>query len=465
MAYTFTPINFTGDTFTQALGINNGEEITGFHGMTVAQSFLLTLPSTFTPFIFPAAAQTTSVGINTPGNVVGFYLDAGGTTHGFERLANGTFATQDEANTAFNQLLGINDSGQEVGYSSLMKDGQTLQLAYLRQANGSYTTLDNAGHTLDLPANANSQATGLDNNGDVVGFFMPTSTTSNGFILPKGATKAIALEFPGSTFTQALGINNHGQIVGFYNDANGATHGFIFSVGNSNDAVGNAWVSVDVPSSTGTTINGINDKGEIVGFDTTANGTSGFESPIPNVNMTDTTTGGTWQQSMTPYTGPLTLTSEYIDINPHNLNMTAITPNVFLHSGSGEDALKALSGVNVLDGGTNSNFLTDGSGMGDTDFVDARGLTANVWSTMNNFHSSDSATVFGVTANDFKNWVDGQGATGFTGLTTHIPIGTNGLTASLTLAGFTTTDLSNGRLSVSFGNETDGTPFMLVHAN
>src|SRR5208282_3153299 len=183
MNYTFTPINFTGDTFTQALGINNTDEIVGFHGATTAQSFTLVLPATFTPFTVPGATQTTAVGINNAGNVVGFFLDAAGVTHGFERLANGTFVTQDEAGTAFNQLLGINDSGQEVGYSSSDPAGQINQLAYIRQANGTYTLLDNATHTADLPANANSQATGTDNAGDVVGFFMPTSTTSDGFLL------------------------------------------------------------------------------------------------------------------------------------------------------------------------------------------------------------------------------------------------------------------------------------------
>ncbi len=461
--YTFTPINFTGDTFTQALGINATDEVTGFHGMTVAQSFLLTLPATFTPFTFPAATQTTAVGINAPGNVVGFYLDTGGTTHGFERLANGTFVTQDETGTAFNQLLGINDSGAEVGYSSLDKTGLTLQLAYVRQADGTYTTLDNATHTLDLPTNVNSQATGIDNSGDVVGFYMPTATTSDGFYLPSGATKAISLSFPGSTFTQALGINNHGQIVGFYNDANGTTHGFIFSVGNSNQSA--AWVSVDAPSATATTINSINDNGHFVGFDATATTTSGFEVNLPYATMTDTTTGASWQQALTPYTGPLSyLSDQYIDINTDNLNITATTPNVFLHSGSGEDALSALSGENVLDGGTGSNFLTNGSGTGDTDFVDARGATANIWSTLSNFHSSDSATIFGVTAADFTSWINGQGATGFTGLTTHLNV--NGITASLTLAGFTTADLTNGRLSVSFGTDpASSSPFMMVHAN
>jgi Ca2+-binding RTX toxin-like protein len=125
--------------------------------------------------------------------------------------------------------------------------------------------------------------------------------------------------------------------------------------------------------------------------------------------------------------------------------------------------LAANSGINVLDGGTSSNFLTGGSGS-DTFFVDDRSATADIWSTMSNFHSGDAATIFGVTPSSFAlNWADGQGATGYTGLTLHATEAGQP-TASLTLVGLTTADLSNGRLSVSYGT-TGGSPYAYVHAN
>jgi serralysin len=66
---------------------------------------------------------------------------------------------------------------------------------------------------------------------------------------------------------------------------------------------------------------------------------------------------------MTPYTGPVAgITDEYIRITSDSLNITALSDNVFLHNGSGTDALVASGGTNVLDGGTGSNFLTGGSG-------------------------------------------------------------------------------------------------------
>jgi hypothetical protein len=172
----------------------------------------------------------------------------------------------------------------------------------------------------------------------------------------------------------------------------------------------------------------------------------------------------------TPYSGPVVgLQYEYINITPDNLNIAAGLPNTFIHSGSGFDALdvSAVGGTNVLDGGTNSNFLVGGTGAGssDTFFVDDRSPASDIWSTVANFHVGDAATIFGITQTNFDTtWVDGQGATGFTGLTLHVTA--PGVpTASLTLSRFSSADLTNGRLSTSFGTETDGTPYLYVHAN
>ena len=264
MAYTFTSVVFTpADTppFTELLGINNATTIIGTHNQNDNAGFFLTLPAAFSSIPLPAAGDTNlnAVGINNNDVGVGFYMDAAGVTHGFAvQGTTSTPVTEDAPNTAFNQLLGVNDSSNEVGYSSDMTNGLTDQLAYERLANGSYMYLDNATHTLDLPTNVNSQATGIDNAGDIVGFYMPTTTTSDGFLLRAGSTAATPLQFPGSTFTQALGINNEGEVVGFFNDAAGATHGFTF-----NTASG-TYTQIDAPGATATTVNGVNDNGALV---------------------------------------------------------------------------------------------------------------------------------------------------------------------------------------------------------
>ena len=188
--------------------------------------------------------------------------------------------------------------------------------------------------------------------------------------------------------------------------------------------------------------------------------------PGAGLAVFDTTTAQAVPAIGQPYAGPVAgLNSQYINVTADSLNISASTPGWFIHSGSGTDALAVSSGTNVLDGGTGSNFLTGGIGA-DTFFVDDRGTTADIWSTVVGFHTGDSATIWGVTPQDFGlAFVDGQGAAGFTGLTLHATA-FGKPTASLTLAGFTRADISNGRISVQFGTDpASGSAFMFIHAN
>jgi hypothetical protein len=194
----------------------------------------------------------------------------------------------------------------------------------------------------------------------------------------------------------------------------------------------------------------------------------GFDVNMPtNFSVLDTTTNTPLQTNGTQYSGPVAgLEWEDIYTGSDNLSVTANAPNVFIHTGSGEDAINVsnVAGNNVLDGSTESNFLVGGSG-DDTFFVDDRSPAADIWSTVANFHGGEAATIFGVTQSGFvTSWVNGQGATGYTGLTLHLTASGNP-TASLTLAGFSTADLSDGRISTSWGAEADGTPYLYVHAN
>ena len=168
----------------------------------------------------------------------------------------------------------------------------------------------------------------------------------------------------------------------------------------------------------------------------------------------------------TPYTGPVkTLQQQYISITPDNLNITASTPNWFIQSGSGEDAIAVTSGINVLDGGAGSNFLSGGSGT-DTFFLNDFNSPATTWSTVVGFHATDNVTLRGVSQSDFAlSWSDGAGAAGSTGLTLTATAAARPETL-LTLAGLTQASLTNGQLAVSFGTDTaSGLAYMNIHAN
>ena len=164
----------------------------------------------------------------------------------------------------------------------------------------------------------------------------------------------------------------------------------------------------------------------------------------------------------TAYTGPAAgVQWQYLNTSSDNLDVTANTNNWFIYTGTGEDAIAVSGGTNVLDGNGNSNFMTGGTGT-DTFFVNDQNPAGPSWSTLNNFHAGDAATLFGVTpGNSTLSWVDGQGAAGYTGLTLHVAT-VNEPTVSLTLVGYTTADLTDGRLAVEFGTEANGVPYMYV---
>jgi probable HAF family extracellular repeat protein len=245
------------------LGVNNSTTIAGYHGAVINEGFQLTPPNTFALESVPMSTSTQVIGINNSGMTDGFFVNSAGTTEGFVfNSSTLTFTDVNAPGTAFNQLLGINDKGDEAGYSSVNAAGTTFQLPYVDN-NGKFDYL-----TSFLPSTAtannfdnglnNSQATGINNKGEVSGFYLTNGgTDSFGFLL--NGTKLTSLEFPGSTFTQALGVNNEGEVVGFYMDSSGLTHGFVYDNGQ--------YASFDDPLGVGmTTINGLNDKGQIVGF-------------------------------------------------------------------------------------------------------------------------------------------------------------------------------------------------------
>ena len=186
---------------------------------------------------------------------------------------------------------------------------------------------------------------------------------------------------------------------------------------------------------------------------------------LPNFAVHYGSTGQSVTLEGAAYTGPVGgLQHELLLITPDNLAITAAVPNSFIHTGSGTDAIdvSAVGGNNVLDGGAGSNFLVGGKGL-DTFFVDARGAVSPTWSTVSGFHGGDAATLWGITPKDFAlSWVDGQGAIGNQGLTLHASAAGQP-DASLTLAGFTTADLSNGKLATVFGHNQGG-DYLYIHA-
>jgi hypothetical protein len=189
--------------------------------------------------------------------------------------------------------------------------------------------------------------------------------------------------------------------------------------------------------------------------------TSVTVTPEVNFQILDQTTEQTSTSAGMPYTGPTAgLTTEFVDLSPDKLNIAALTPNVFIYSGTGEDGINVsqTGGNNTLDATGGSNFLAGGSG-NDTFFLNDLNPTGPIWSTLLNFHAGDAATVWGVTPADFSvSWATDE--EGHNGLTMQVTAA--GKPAELlTLASMGMADLSNGHLAVQYGTA-NGTPYLEI---
>ncbi len=171
-----------------------------------------------------------------------------------------------------NQLLGLNDKGIAVGFYT---DSQGNNHAYtLDQKKGKFSEIP----TARIPGAVSVMATGINDNGDVVGTYTDGNGTMHGFLL-KGNTVSV-FDYTGVanvTSTAFLGVNTSDQIVGTYTVGTGNAaqmHGFLLS----NPLHHAQWQTIDDPNGVGTTtINGLNDHADLVGFYVDGNGnTDGF---------------------------------------------------------------------------------------------------------------------------------------------------------------------------------------------
>jgi probable HAF family extracellular repeat protein len=198
------------------------------------------------------ATYTAYLSTNNRGEFAGYYVDAGGTPHGFWRDRKGRFTTIDAPGASFTFPLDVNERGQVVGYF-----GSGDEAHGFSWTRGVFTVLDPPGAVV-------TEAFGINNRGQVVGFYGDAGGALHGFVWSKGSFTRI--DVPGGTGSGALDINDHGEIVGAYADAQGKTHGFRLRKGvfTTIDPPG----AVDVPGSPGfaaTAPFGINNRGQIVG--------------------------------------------------------------------------------------------------------------------------------------------------------------------------------------------------------
>ncbi len=284
--YSFETLDNPADlTFNQLLGINNSSVIAGYFGVGSSthpnKGYTLVPPSTYANENFPGSTQTQVVGINNNASpiTVGFWIDGSGNNFGFVEQG-GTFTTVSDPNAAtgqtVTQLLGVNDNNIAAGFY--------LDMNGYAQA-FTYSIAGNSFTPVTLPSSYNAvqtTATGINNAGVVSGFYTDSSGNTHGFIDDHGSF--MSFDDPSANGnTMFLGLNNDGLVVGSYLDASGITNGLVYNL------LSNSWQTVDDPLGssvsafdvTGTTINGINDMGELVGFYSDGNDVNGLLAAVP----------------------------------------------------------------------------------------------------------------------------------------------------------------------------------------
>jgi hypothetical protein len=266
----------------------------------------------FTTIDKPGSAENTATGINDDGVIVGAtatlaeenaYNDL---EHGFIRSTKNKFTKIDAPNSFDTDLAGINQQGHVAGTAAALLTGAACgsqpspcpgdDFVFLRK-NGHYTTLccfasgssPDAGGinkrdeivgnyqcsnsescynhgflwrqgvlvNIDIGVN-NTEASGINDAGVVVGQYEDSSFNDHGFVWYKGAFATLDVPATGTVDTDAYGISSDNDIVGGYQDASFNDHGFLLRKGVY-------YYPIDYPGASTTKLTGINDEGWVVG--------------------------------------------------------------------------------------------------------------------------------------------------------------------------------------------------------
>ncbi len=270
--YRFETLDNANDvTFNQLLGINNHGVIAGYFGSGAQghpnKGYQLYPPysqASYRNENFPGSVQTQVTGLNDKGVTVGFWSsmnnanmvnDNSGFYEKNGKFHNADFPTGTPASPPVDQLLGVNNSDVAVGFWT---DANGNNHGYKFNINTKrFTVVTDPG-----APGASLTAAAINSGGDIAGFYTnPATGTTDGFLKYHG--KFTDLAVPGASATTALGVNDRDEVVGTYTVGTGSDavmHGFTWTPGGG-------FVSIDDPHGMGTTtINGVNNAGDLVGF-------------------------------------------------------------------------------------------------------------------------------------------------------------------------------------------------------
>ncbi len=235
-----TPGAFTAlglPDIASANAINAGGEVVGTDGM--GGSFLLSGGTLQTlPSVNGTTANESALGINDSGIIVGEYADNGSPASSLGFIdTQGVFTTLNPNGlSAVTFAQGINNNGLVVGFYGTAADPATTHGFLFDSVTDVYNT---ALPDPSTPQTANdnlafTQFLGINDSGEAVGYYGTKDTKSQfGFLFNTNTGTYTYLDDPqaapfmGTQVTQITGITNSGEIAGFYTNADNATLGFV----------------------------------------------------------------------------------------------------------------------------------------------------------------------------------------------------------------------------------------------
>jgi hypothetical protein len=217
------------------------------------------------------------LGINNSGVIAG-YFGSGAQGHpnkGYKLFPYGQahYANENFPGSAQTQVTGLNDNGDTVGFWSSMNTASMVNDNF-----GFYELKGHRFHSVEFPTGDNAsppvnQLLGINDHDIAVGFYTNGQGNNRGYtfnINTKQFTRVLVPGYPSGTAGPSLtaaAINNHGDIAGFYTDSNGVTDAFLA------DKHG-PFRTLAVPGASATQAFGVNDRDEVVGAYTDGTGSS-----------------------------------------------------------------------------------------------------------------------------------------------------------------------------------------------
>ena len=221
-----------GGQISEAYAINNSGQIVGYSetagGPIVPFHAFLYSGGTMHDLGTLGGVHSKAYGINVSGQVTGFAENDKGYAHAFIYTPGSPgsmvdLGTLDNLKTnLYSYGNAINSSGEVAGRASSAANPDYMHA--FRYSGGVMLDLGTLGGPTGF-----SEALGINDTGDVVGYSTTITGTTHAFLYTGGVMHDLGT-LPGGTVSKAFAISNSGQIVG-YSYTSSATHAFLYTGG------------------------------------------------------------------------------------------------------------------------------------------------------------------------------------------------------------------------------------------